>query len=50
MPMNVNEGMHNPNIPFFPVRLFYSYRIFDWFLAIPLAIRTTNDESGRINN
>jgi len=23
MQMNVNEGMHNPGVPFFPVRKFF---------------------------
>ncbi len=46
MPMNVNDGMHNPGVPFFPVRnyLFGNQLLFLIFLAIG----TADDEPSRI--
>jgi hypothetical protein len=46
MPMNVNDGMHNPGVPFFPVRnyLFRNQLLFFIFLAIG----TADDEPSRI--
>lgn len=50
MTMNVPEGMHNPNVPFFPVRsVFIDYNYF-FIECLFLAIWPTYDESGRIDN
>jgi hypothetical protein len=45
MPMNVNEGMHNPGVPFFPVSDYLF--IIKLFILIFIATWTTNDESSR---
>ena len=47
MPMNVNEGMHNPGGPFFPVRNYFFGKK-NFFMSFLIATGTTNDESGRI--
>jgi hypothetical protein len=47
MPMNVNEGMHNPGVPFFPVsEFFFANNSSHFYYSI--ATGTTNDESGII--
>jgi hypothetical protein len=45
MSMNVNEGMHNPGVPFFPVRN-YLFEKKNVFISILIATGATNDESG----
>ncbi len=47
MPMNVNEGMHNPGVPFFPVSTIIVYLECQLLISMILATRTTDDESGK---